>query len=196
MAEHVISLNPIQLENLTVPEATEFILNIVNQIISHFRETLFPPPAAENKHLKQFAVTMEWYFRSMVRIISDVDTNYSPNVKVLGIIVTSLNRIDSNFIEKTVDPNTPYSLSEIPNYKLWEMLNLLLIGNFYYLKDNTPNKFLSKSDNLFEVVTNNISNISRILSVKCSGESSLEANFYKIKLEVQTNLLSEVMKGL
>jgi len=194
MTEYLISLNPVQLEELSVLEATELTLTIMNEVIRHFK-SLFDNQTKECQLLHKFNTTMEWYFRSIARIIARDGEELNPVLELGNINITTITKETNECAETNVDILSD-DIKKVPTDKLLEIITLMLIGNYYYIRDNTPKKQTSRSDNLFNLVVTNLSQLQGLMSGKSANNKTVEANFYKVNVKVQTKLLKHILDKL
>ena len=195
MPLHVLSLNPIQLSELTISEATEFVLEVVTAIIHYFKASLLPFNSNEGKQLDKFIVHLEWYLRSEVRIIANEKENLFPKFVIQSLNIHTLSVTTNQFKALTTDLDIT-NMNKIPINNLWEIVSLLVNGLCFYLKEKTPPRDKYRSEKFQGEIIQKLTSIQKYILPSVNPDKELDANFYNIKIEIEPTLKENILRNL
>ena len=195
MATYKISLNPVNLSELTNSEAVEICLYTMSKFVIYLRNTLYTSADSEFCIMTKVTVLMQWYFRSMVRIISADSEDFEPEFKIECIKIKTLNRMTGS-LEKVSFTLTEQDLSLFTHDKMWEITTMLLKGCCSFLQEQAGNRHRVSGETLQTTVATELNNMNRILLFKLPTSNEMETNFYKLKVKVMSGPLRQILQGL
>ena len=197
MATYNISLNPVQLEQLSVVEAGDLTLSLVRHFVDHIRSMDFAQKEKEQKLLGTFKTHVEWYMGFIIRVLTDID-KLDPDLSLLRIVINSMDSPQATEIKESIY-NEQNPFAKMPLHQAWHVISKLLRGWCDFVTDQSKiSKFSRAIENMCIVVEEKIKQIECLIisTLALTQVNEKEINFYSIVVEINSELMAGLLKTI